>query len=86
MKDAIGFANTNYGGSGVFKRMEAFMNQKGSVKNSAYEFLGDRVILDSIKIVKDTINHYLVVQKTDDSMCCPTKKVKWQYIFSITNF
>lgn len=85
-KDALGFTYTNYGGSGYFVNMQAFINKNGSPKNIASVLLGDRILIDSVKIENDKINLYLVVQGPNDGMCCPTQKVKWQYNFINNQF
>lgn len=86
VKDAIGFTYTCYGGSATYLRMEAFINFNGSPKHLASLFLDDRTIIQYVKIVNDTINLYLVIHGPDDSMCCPTKKVKWSYIYLNNQF
>ncbi|MFZ5948760.1 MAG: hypothetical protein ACOYU5_12460 [Stygiobacter sp.] len=86
VKDALGFTYTTYGGSGYFVNMQAFLNENGSAKHVASALLGDRILIDSVKIVQDKINLYLVVQGPNDGMCCPSQKVKWQYIFINNRF
>lgn len=80
-RDAIGFANSNYGGSGIFISMNAFLNRNGSALHVSSVSLGDRTGIDTFFVVQDTINLRYITQGPDDPMCCPTMVVHKRFVF-----
>lgn len=78
-EDAAVILITNSGGSGTFRHLAAVINHKGSPKNVASQFLGDRVGVQSVSIEPGKITVDLMTQAPNDPMCCPTLKVTRNY-------
>jgi hypothetical protein len=69
------------GGSGVFSSINVFMNRGGKPVQMAYADLGDRIRIDSIYVVHDTITVDIITQGPHDAMCCPTMPYKCRFLF-----
>jgi len=67
------------GGSGSFKEIVAVLNHGGVPAHVASADLGDRVKVEAIAVESGTIRVQLIVHDEDDPMCCPTKRVTWEY-------
>ena len=67
------------GGSGSFKEIAAVLNHGGVPAHVASADLGDRVEVEAIAVESGTIRVQLIVHDEDDPMCCPTKRVTWEY-------
>jgi putative hemolysin len=77
--DAAVVLVSNTGGSGVFEHLAAVINQNGTPRHVASEFLGDRVKIEAISIEAGVITVDMVTQGPQDPLCCPTQKVKQSY-------
>lgn len=63
------------GGSGTFIHLLAMRDREGTAVQVAREFLGDRVLVESIAISGGRIFLTMLVHGPDDGMCCPSAKV-----------
>lgn len=70
--DAAVIIVTNNGGTGHFYNLYIVMNENGQPVNTASTFLGDRIIVNSIRIQGNEIIMDLIVQDDDDPFCCPS--------------
>jgi len=78
--DAVVVLDTNTGGSGVFLYLAALVNQDGQPDNVSTVFLGDRVKIDAVTIQSGVVRLEMVVQGTQDAMCCPSQKVTQEFV------
>ncbi|HUM72221.1 MAG TPA: META domain-containing protein, partial [Chloroflexota bacterium] len=70
----------NTGGSGTFYYLALFtQDESGLLVNTAVTPLGDRVIVNSLDITRNTIVVDMVQGGADDPMCCPTEHVEQVY-------
>jgi len=74
-EDAVAFVSSNFGGSGIFISLEVLVNNNGSPAHVASYPIGDRVGIDSVRVVGGLIDLYIITQGPDDPMCCPTLHV-----------
>lgn len=79
VEDAAVVLASSGGGSGTFKEIAAVLNHGGVPMHVASADLGDRVKVEAIAVESGTIRAQLIVHDEDDPMCCPTKRVTWQY-------
>jgi hypothetical protein len=70
--DAAVLLATTTGGSGTFQDLAAVLNRDGLPANTATFFLGDRVLVDRIRIVEGEIHVDLTMHGPADPMCCPS--------------
>ena len=77
--DAVAILVADPGGSGTFYHLAAVINQNGTPKHTATEFLGDRVQLKSVSIESGEIAVEMTKHGPDDPMCCPTLEVTQKY-------
>lgn len=70
---------TNTGGSGVFRDLYVLRRQAGALQVSAPGALGDRVVVNDLRIERDEIVVDLVVQRDTDPLCCPTLPVTYRF-------
>lgn len=70
--DAAIVLATNTGGSGVFHDLVAVVNAGGVPRSAATEPLGDRVVLEGVRIGDGEIRVELTSHGPGDPMCCPT--------------
>ncbi|MBO3457140.1 hypothetical protein G7B40_029425 [Aetokthonos hydrillicola Thurmond2011] len=80
IKDAVTLLTVNGGGSGIFEYLAVIINEKGSLKNAATEYLGDRVVVQSVSISAGKIKVVMLTQGPGDGLCCPRLKVAQTYI------
>jgi uncharacterized membrane protein/heat shock protein HslJ len=79
--DAAVILITNAGGSGTFHHLAVVINQNGSPKHAASQFLGDRVELKSLSVESEAIAIEMITHGPNDPMCCPTLKTNLNYLF-----
>jgi hypothetical protein len=75
VQDAVTFMSVNLGGSGIFVWMVILLNDNGSPSHVASYLVGDRVAIDSVKIVGGIVSLHAIIQGPDDPLCCPTLHV-----------
>ena len=73
--DAVVVLAVNTGGSGTFEYAVAVVDRKGVPQQAAYEFLGDRVRVNSVTIANRQITVDMVVAGPNDPLCCPSQRV-----------
>ncbi len=82
-EDLIVVLVTNTGGSGIFYEIYALRNaqppQNNAIQVSIPAFLGDRVVVNELRIEQNTIVVDLIVQGANDPLCCPTLPVTWRF-------
>lgn len=82
-EDLVVVLVTNTGGSGIFYELYALRNeqppQNNAIRVSIPAFLGDRVVVNKLRIEQNTIVVDLVVQGPNDPLCCPTLPVTWRF-------
>ncbi|MCL4267484.1 MAG: META domain-containing protein [Anaerolineae bacterium] len=72
--------NVHTGGTGTFYYLALFtQDESGQLVNTAVTPLGDRVIVNSLDITRNTIVVDMVQAGADDPMCCPSEHVEWVY-------
>jgi len=79
VEDAAVVLVSSGGGSGTFKEIAAVLNHSGVPVHVASADLGDRVKVEAIAVEFGRIRVQLIVHDEDDPMCCPTKRVTWEY-------
>lgn len=70
--DAAVVLATNTGGSGTFTDLCFVPNDGPPVRSAACRFLGDRVLLDRVRIVDGIVELDVTMHGPADPMCCPT--------------
>jgi hypothetical protein len=70
--DAVVVLATSTGGSGTFHDLAVVLNRDGLPENIASFFLGDRVVIERIRIVDGEIQLDLTMHGPADPMCCPS--------------
>ena len=78
-KDALVTIIKNDGGSGVFVSAVIMLNKKNVPVYADCKELGDRIKIDSVSMVGDTIFINSLIQGPDDAYCCPTMP----YVFKL---
>ncbi len=72
--------NVHTGGTGTFYYLALFApDESGQLVNTAVTLLGDRVIVNSLDITRNTIVVDMVQAGADDPLCCPTEHVERVY-------
>jgi hypothetical protein len=71
-EDAITFLASKFAGPEIFLSLEVLLNNNGSPSHVASYLIGDRVGIDSVRIVGGLVDLHLITQGPNDSMCCPT--------------
>lgn len=77
--DALAVVTEYGGGSGSFRSLVAFENDGGTPLYIARADLGDRTIINSIKIESGIVVLDMIVQGPNDGMCCPTLHERRSY-------
>ncbi len=70
--DAAVLLATNTGGSGTFHDLAVMLNREGRPANAATAFLGDRVLVERLRILQGEIQLDLTMHGPADPMCCPS--------------
>jgi len=81
-EDAAVVLTTNSGGTGNFRSLEVLLNQNGKPVHEARIELGDRVLVNSIKIQNQEIITDMIVHGEGEDfrgMCCPNIPIVQKY-------
>ncbi len=70
--DAAVLVAENYGGTGVFVSLVAFVNQDGAPVQAAVMPVDDRPIITSLDMKDGEIGLEATIHATQDPMCCPS--------------
>lgn len=70
---------TSTGGSGQFRDLYVLRRDQGAVQVSAPGFLGDRVVVNGLRIERGEAVVDLLVQGDDDPLCCPSLPVSYRF-------
>lgn len=70
--DAAVLLATSTGGSGTFHDLAVVLNREGQPLNTATAFLGDRVLVERVRILEGEIQLDLTMHGAADPMCCPS--------------
>lgn len=71
---------TSTGGSGLFRDLYVLRRAPGlPLRVSPPAALGDRVVVNALRIERDTVVVDLVVQDGNDPLCCPTLPVTYRF-------
>ncbi len=73
---------TDPGGSGTFYDLALLVKRPEGWTNQEVAFLGDRIKIHSLAITNDAIMISITTQGPGDAMCCPTKEIIQEFIFS----
>lgn len=79
MDDAVVVLGTNTGGSGVFMYLHVVLNDGARLKEAAFAPMGDRVRINALTIIDDTIELDVLTHAPNDPLCCPTQEVLLTY-------
>ena len=72
LDDAAVILAENGGGSGIFESVVTVFDETGVPVQAGHTALGDRVLVNSVKIEAGAVVLDVVVQGPNDPMCCPT--------------
>jgi uncharacterized membrane protein/heat shock protein HslJ len=78
--DAAVVLITDPGGSGTFRHLGVVINEKGSPRHVASQWLGDRVKVKSLSMSSGEIVVQMMTHGPNDPMCCPTFQVTRNYV------
>lgn len=78
-QDLVVVLITSTGGSGVFRDVYALRRVNGQLVVSAAGLLGDRVVVNDLRIEHGEVVADLVVQGENDPLCCPTLPVTYRF-------
>ncbi|GAB4131388.1 MAG: hypothetical protein Fur0046_00310 [Cyanobacteria bacterium J069] len=82
-QDAAMIMAMNTGGSGIFVYLAPLLNLEGAIESPMLVGLGDRVKINSVRILNDgLISINLIIQGPNDPQCCPTQEVTQYYRYS----
>lgn len=71
------------GGSGLFYYLTSILNEAGVIKNSNSLFIGDRILIEKLSVINNTIEiEYLDREEKDSMADDPTVKVRRVYKIS----
>lgn len=73
--DALALVVVNSGGSGIFEFAVAVTDRDGTPVQGGYEFLGDRVRVNRLRITDRQMTVDLITQGPNEPMCCPAQRV-----------
>ena len=82
LEDALVILSTQNGGSGHFVELAVVLNQNGAAYNISTIYLGDRVVVESGRVENGTIVLGMLVQGPNDSLCCPSQFVTWNFVLN----
>lgn len=71
--------SSNTGGSGIFIHLAVMKEVAGKYQTLATQFLGDRVLVKSVKLTGEQIKVRLIKQGEEEPQCCPTLEVVQTY-------
>jgi hypothetical protein len=78
-EDAAAVLVADPGGSGTFYYVVAVLNQNGTPKPVASQFLGDRVFIRSFEVENGNVVIELDISGPEDAVCCPTDSKRFTY-------
>jgi len=78
-EDRVVVMVTSTGGSGIFRELYVLRRVAGQLQVSQPAALGDRVIVNDVKVANGVSVVDLTVQGNDDPLCCPTQHVVYQF-------
>lgn len=89
--DAAAVIVENYGGTGQFVSVAAFLNRGGTPVYAASYFVDDRAILNAFAIYNGEIYMDATVHGIEDPLCCPTLPTRqvlrlWQGALVLSSF
>lgn len=70
--DTVFVVQENFGGSGVFVRIDALISTPSGYALRTGPALGDRVSVDSMRVSGGIVRVYYLTRGPDDPFCCPT--------------
>lgn len=70
---------TSTGGSGVFRDLYVLRRTPAGLQVSAAGALGDRVVVNGMRVERGEVVVDLVVQRDTDPLCCPTLPVSYRF-------
>ena len=73
--DAVAVVYVNYGGTGTFIHLVAFLDRDGGPLQAGRALLGDRARVESVTISSGEISANMLTHGPDDGLCCPSLKV-----------
>ncbi|MCY4110010.1 MAG: hypothetical protein OXG11_13405 [Chloroflexi bacterium] len=73
--DAVVVVYINYGGTGTFIHLVAFLDRDGAPVQAGRVLLGDRARVESMTIVAGEISANMLTHGPDDGLCCPSLNV-----------
>jgi hypothetical protein len=82
VSDAVVVLVENSGGSGNFIYMAAVLNESGIPVNTSTILLGDRVKVQSIRVVDGQIDVTVATHAPEDPLCCPTQQTEETYLLN----
>jgi hypothetical protein len=80
--DAAALVAENYGGTGVFVSLVAFVNQAGVPVQAAVTPIDDRPAIQSLDLQNGEIGLEATIHAQQDPMCCPALATKRHYRLS----
>ena len=86
MQDGVAIVGENYGGSGVFVYLVAYLNQAGAPVLSAAQLIDDRPQVNSLQIENGQVILDALIHGVQDPMCCPSFPVVRSYRFANNTF
>jgi len=79
VEDAAVILGVNCGGTGVFTYLLAVLNSGGLPLSTAYVFIDDRPMINSLSITSGEILSDILIHGSDDPMCCPAFQTQQGY-------
>lgn len=77
--DAAALVAENYGGTGTFVSLVAFINANGKPVQAGIAAIDDRPLIGSLAIEAGLIGLEATVHRFEDPMCCPTLPTRRHY-------
>ncbi len=79
INDTAVILDSHGGGTGHFYELAIVVNENGKPLHIASEKLGDRIIVNSIKVKDENIIIDMVTHRPDEGLCCPTLRKIFEY-------
>lgn|SRR5574341_495709 len=80
-EDAVVIYVWNKGGEEIFYELAVILNKKGKPVHLSSADLGDRVVIQALEVLADTVFLNMRTRGEGDESCCPTHPVKLNYMF-----
>jgi hypothetical protein len=77
--DAVALVAENYGGTGTFVSLVAFVNEKGQAVQKAIAPIDDRALIQALELFDGIVSLDAVIHGLQDPMCCPSLSTKRHY-------